>query len=431
MGIGETMNSFIEELKGKRLLILGGSLWKNGIKQFCDEYGITIIAAGNDPTSGICDIANEYYNVNSTDPEVMKKLIREKKIDGVYMGGNEPVIAKACQYIKEMGLPCYCDKKQWDALQNKDQFKELCIQFDLPVVRKFELESVTDCDFPVITKPADGSGSHGFSVCRNREQLKNGYSYAAENSPTATVIIEQFVPNDGIVVIYTVSEGKLLFSTMENKYPAYFEKYGTYVGGLFDFESELIHEFRSLFESKLQKLIEYLGIKEGNFWIEVFHDENNYYFNEVGFRYGGSGSLYPVDYFRHINQVATDVYYALTGKSMIKGFTPLYGKNTPHKKKYAIYPVYLMPGKIKKIKGIDELIEQENVLNILPMKKEGNIIPDNGSFSQVVMLIHFVYDNYDELQDTLKTIHKKISVFDETGNEMVLTLLDINSFVLR
>ena len=105
MGIGETMNSFIEELKGKRLLILGGSLWKNGIKQFCDEYGITIIAAGNDPTSGICDIANEYYNVNSTDPEVMKKLIREKKIDGVYMGGNEPVIAKACQYIKEMGLP--------------------------------------------------------------------------------------------------------------------------------------------------------------------------------------------------------------------------------------------------------------------------------------------------------------------------------------
>ena len=116
---------------------------------------------------------------------------------------------------------------------------------------------------------------------------------------------------------------------------------------------------------------------------------------------------------------------------MITGFTPLYGKNTPHKKKYAIYPVYLMPGKIKKIKGIDELIEQENVLNILPMKKEGNIIPDNGSFSQVVMLIHFVYDNYDELQDTLKTIHKKISVFDETGNEMVLTLLDINSFVLR
>lgn len=431
MGSSETMNSVKDELNGKRLLILGGSLWKNGIKQFCDEFNIMIIAAGNDPSSGICDIAHEYYNVNSTDSKVMKKLIKEKKIDGVYMGGNEPVIAKACQYIKEMGLPCYCNKEQWDALQNKDHFKELCIQFGLPVVKKFDLMSVADCDFPVITKPTDGSGSHGFSVCRNREQLKRGYSYAAENSPTASVIIEQFVPNEGIVVIYTISEGKLIFSTMENKYPVYFEKYGTYVGGLFDFESELAQEFRILFERKLQKLIDHLGIKEGNFWIEVFHAENNYYFNEVGFRYGGSGSLYPVDYFRHINQVATDIYYALTGKSMIEGHTPLYGKNIPQKKKYAIYPVYVMPCKIKRIKGVGELLDQENVLNILAIKKEGDTVPDNGSFSQVVMLVHFVYDNQKELREILNSIHEKISVENDTDDKMVLTLLDINNIILR
>ena len=78
---------------------------------------------------------------------------------------------------------------------------------------KFESESVSDMDFPVITKPADGSGSHGFSVCRSRFELDRGYSYAMDNSPTGTVIIEQFVPNESIVVIYTVSEGKLLFST--------------------------------------------------------------------------------------------------------------------------------------------------------------------------------------------------------------------------
>lgn len=424
------MNSIKVELKDKRLLILGGSLWKEGIKQFCDEYGITIIAAGNDPTSGICDIAAEYYNINSTDSSAMKQLIKEKRIDGVYMGGNEPVIAVACQYIKELGLPCYCTKEQWDALQNKGQFKELCVKYGLPVVHRFELDKVKDSDFPLITKPADGCGSHGFSVCKNKKELASGYSKAEENSPTGSVIIEQFVPNDGIVVIYTVSDGKLIYSTMEDKYPVYFKDYGTYVGGLFNFESNLSDEFRSRYEEKLQKLINYLEIKEGNFWIEVFHNGDKYFFNEVGFRYGGSGSLYPVDYFKKINQVATDIYYSLTGKSRVNGFPLLYGKDTPQKNKYAIYPIFLKTGTISTIRGCDKLLDVPEVLNILPMKKEGGFIPDNGSFSQVAMLVHFVYNDTTELKEIIRTIHETLMVEDKYGGNMILQLLDTDSIYI-
>ncbi len=421
----------LAELNGKRLLILGGSLWNQAIKQFCDENGITIIAAGNDPSAGICDIANEYYNVNSTDSVAMKRLIAEKRIDGVYMGGNEPVIDKACQYINELGLPCYCTKAQWDALQNKTHFKELCRSFGLPVVKNLEYGAVTGSDFPVITKPADGSGSNGFSVCRDYKELDFGYKNAAAVSPTGSVIIEQFVPNDGIVVIYTVSNGKIVFSTMEDKYPVCFKQYGTFVGGLFDFESELATEFRDLFEDKLQELISHLGIMEGNFWIEVFHYDGKYFFNEVGFRYGGSGTLYPVDYFSGINQVAADIYYALTGVSRIKGFTSLYGIIIPREKRYAIYPVFLKTGVIDKMTGEKELLQNPSILNILKMKKAGSKIPDNGSFGQVALLVHFIYEDSSELKTILKSIHNALEIEDEQGKSMILQLLDINQFVLR
>ncbi|MCR4715707.1 MAG: ATP-grasp domain-containing protein, partial [Lachnospiraceae bacterium] len=337
----------------------------------------------------------------------------------------------ACQYIKEMGLPCYCTREQWNALQDKRLFKQLCIRFGLPVVKRFDIESVTASDYPVITKPADGFGSRGFSVCRERSELEKGYANAADSSPTGSVIIEQFVQNDGIVVFYTVSEGRIVFSTIEDKYPAFFTKYGTYVGGLFDFESTLADEFRLLFEDKLQALISYLKIKEGNFWIEVFHDNGKYYFNEVGFRYGGSGSLYPIDYFKSINQVAADIYYSLTGKSRINGFSNLYSDSVVKKKKYAIYPVFLKSGQIGKISGCESLLDRLNILNILPMKKEGNSIPDNGSFGQVAMLIHFVYDNLQELKDTLTYIHETLSVEDYNGNNMIIQLVDIGNFELR
>ena len=135
------MNSSTIEIKnklqGKRLLILGGSLWKEAIKKIADTYKITLIATGNDQSAGIFEIADEKYSVNSIDSAAMKSLIKDKKIDGIYMGGSETVISYACQYLNDIGKPCYCTKKQWDDLQNKTLFKELCIKHGLPVAGRF------------------------------------------------------------------------------------------------------------------------------------------------------------------------------------------------------------------------------------------------------------------------------------------------------
>ena len=43
----------MQDLKGKRLPVLGGSLWKEAIKQFVNEHEITLIATGNDQSAGI------------------------------------------------------------------------------------------------------------------------------------------------------------------------------------------------------------------------------------------------------------------------------------------------------------------------------------------------------------------------------------------
>ena len=413
-----------KELNGKRLLILGGSLWKNEIRKFCLENGITIIAAGNDPGAGICDIADEYYEVNSTDRTAMKDLIRDKRIDGVYLGGNEPVIAAACEYVNELHLPCYCNKEQWNMLQDKSRFKELCEQFGLPVAKRLDETQVKETDFPLIVKPVDGCSSTGFSVCRSKGEFEKGLCVAKDASPTGRVIIEPFLPNDGIVVIYTVADGKLLFSAMEDKYPALFGKYGTYVGALFDFESSLIEDFRGRFEDKIRKMVDHLGIREGNFWIEVFCTEGKYYFNEAGFRYGGSGTLYAVDYCRGINQIAMDIYFCLTGKSRSDGFGHIYDDSIVRGKRYAIYPVFLKTGTVEEISGTDLLLERENILTILFMKRHGSRIPDNGSFSHVALLVHFTYSSRSELNDTIDQIHDKLSVRDADGRDLVIRLLD-------
>ena len=81
-------------IKGKRLLLLGGSTWKEAIKQFAVENEITLVAAGLWKV-GIFDIADECYIIDLLNHDLMIQFIKEKKIDGVYMGGAENVISVA------------------------------------------------------------------------------------------------------------------------------------------------------------------------------------------------------------------------------------------------------------------------------------------------------------------------------------------------
>lgn len=423
------------KLKNKRLLVLGGNSWADAIRKYTKDNGIIMIAAGNNPNTQLFELADECYDINTTDSEKMKELIPSKQIDGVYLGGNEPVIAKACEYVNELHLPCYCTKIQWECLQNKSIFKQCCINAGLPVVPQYYIVE-NDCSldnnvFPVITKPVDGCGSNGFSVCKNNDELKMGYEKAKENSLSGQVLIEKYVSNQGHVVFYTVSDGKMVFSGLSDKYPVRFEKQGSYVGGIFIYNSKYVEQFRLKFEDKIQNMISNLNIKEGTFWIEVFHDKDEYFFNEAGFRYGGSVSIYPVDYLYGINQVASDIYFALTGESKIYGHDSLFAKSVIKHRYYAIYPVYVKPGTITSIKGIDELKENSNILQVLQAKSIYSVVADSGSFGQAAVLVHFGFDNYEELPVLINQIHSRLFIYNEVGHSMITRMLNVDDILQK
>jgi formate-dependent phosphoribosylglycinamide formyltransferase (GAR transformylase) len=422
----------MQDIRGKRLLLLGSSVWKDLIKSFADYYGVRLYFAGLYPAP-LDDIVEEYYRIDTTDPEVMIPFVKEHKFDGVYMGGSEFIVSHACIWINELGLPCYCEKEQWDLLQDKSKFKDLCIKYGLPVVPKFSIDpnniaqSVPAEAYPVITKPTDGSGSNGFSVCHNAEELEKGYKLAADVSPTGSVICEKFVNNTGLVVFFTFSKGVMNFVLSEDKIPVKYEKQGSYVAGLFTCPSQYENEFVDLYEDKLRKLFSAIGIREGTIWIEIFKEGNNFYFNEVGYRYGGSFSFYSVDYLSGINQFFADLYFATTGDSQLEGFKTLIPDNVTRGKHYCIYPVHCNPGKISKEEGLNEIRKKygRNLVVVPYQKTIGDIISDTGSFGQVNCLFHFVYEEKNELKEILSFIQRTYNILDENGDNMVINKLNL------
>ncbi len=413
----------IENLKGKRLLVLGGDNWISAIKDFCSNHYVTLIASGNNKNSKLFEIADESYFIDNLDAAEMKKLINDKKIDGVYMGANERVISSACRYINEIGKPCYCTFDQWKIIQNKIEFKKMCERFELPVAKKYDFVPGQRCgiDFPVVTKPADGCGSKGFSINKNYSDLDTGFKLAKENSNSGEVIVEKYVNNTGHVVFYSFSNGEGHFCLLQDKYPFRFDNNSSYVAGAHLYQSAFTNEFVNLFDYKIKRMFNSIGIKEGTVWIEVFHDGGNYYFNEAGFRYGGSISIYPVDYFCNINQVASDIYYSLTGKSALFGFETMIPSNVCHNKThYCMYPIYCYPGIIKNMRVSSLLEKNDNVVAIITKKNVGDIVPNSGDFSQNVMYIHFVFDNKKEFFDIISLIEESVAITDDENKDMII-----------
>ena len=419
-----------KNLKGKRLLLLGSSVWKDLIKAFADEYGVVLIFAGSMP-SCVEEIADETYRIDSTNRELMIPFIKKHNIDGVYMGGSEWIISHACDYINELGLPCYCEKEQWDVLQNKSNFKDLCAKFDLPVVPKFQIDpdniegSIEKKEFPVITKPVDSSGSRGFTICHNSDELKRGYEFASSCSPTGSVICEKFVKNAAVVAFYSILGDEIVFCGIEDKIPVKYDEHGTYVAGFFHFPSALEYEFRCRFESGIHKMLKYLNLHGGSIWMEIFHDGDTYYFNEAGYRHGGSFSFYPLNYLYGINQFYYDLYYALTGEGKLLGFPSLISGSVKRCENYCVYPIHCNAGKIAVETGVEEIIEKypKNIVVIPHKYNIGDVIADSGSFAQVYSLFHFVCDSVEECREIVDFIQKTYKVRDPDGNNIVRVML--------
>ena len=64
-------------------MILGGSIWRQAIKEFAKQNGIVLISAGLYP-AGTDEIADEVYRIDTTDVELMKPFIKEQLCNYIY-----------------------------------------------------------------------------------------------------------------------------------------------------------------------------------------------------------------------------------------------------------------------------------------------------------------------------------------------------------
>ena len=411
--------------KEKRLLLLGGSNSIDDIKRFAEFNNITLIATAH-PRYGITPlkaIADESYDVNAIDDKGLIKLIKEKNITGIFPGCNENILPHVISVAEACGLPIYCSRSSWDTCSNKSHFKKMCINAGIPVAKTYEPRLISNIQkYPVVVKPADSDGSQGFSIAYSKTEVEKAIEKALPFSRTNTILIEDYIPYNSSIIHYTINLGKAYFCGISDKKSMLLGENTGSVMALQTFPSLDTEKYLQTLDEKVRTMFEDANLKEGPVWIEAFNNHGEFIFNEMGYRFGGSMTYYPVRYFNDIDQLELMLKFALGEKTELNNCRSLIRNDLPKNKKYAILPLHVKAGTIKQIEGDKTIVSNPNIYAYVPIHFKGDTVKGDATIQQVFCYLHILFDDENDLIKTVNFALNSLSVTNEQNEQMLFCL---------
>lgn len=410
------------EASSPRMLLLGGTNSAEEIRRYADSRGVTLTATGIYPDTLLKRISSERYDVDAVDVDGLVSLIRDKHITAVFPGSNEAVVPAALAAAERCGLPHYCDNSAWAVCMNKLSFKELCCSNGVPTAKRFD--SVDDIPaWPVAVKPADSCGSRGFAVCSGPQEVAAALERARGFSPTNTAFIEEYVPYDSVIIHYTLINGTVHFTGMSDKRSGFLGREGSSVMALQLFPSRHTRAYLETLNDRVAAMFKSIGMHDGPVWIEAFVHEGRFWFNEMGYRFGGSMTYYPVRYFYGVDQLELMLDYCLYGAAE-HGAEPAL---LPGRRRYCIIPLHVEACTIARVTGEGEVCAMPDVYAYVPIHGVGDTVAASGTVSQVFCYLHLLYDDLSGLRSLIERIIKTLKVYDENGRNRLFCLADKDS----
>lgn len=406
-------------LKGKRLLVTGGSNFADELFEYTKAQGITVITTGTSHNK-IMDLADEVFTYNTSDYDQMLELVKERKIDGIFAGGNEPNIVTAIKVSETLNLPYYCNMKQWESLMNKANFKKLCREFGIPVTKEYNIHSEDDpidgIEYPVIVKPVDSCGSKGVIYCEDSGKLKEAIHEAIQYSVTDHVIVEEYVTGEEISATYTICNGNITLSCMKEKYPVAEQTGLMNMPNVFIYPSKHLEKYMDEVNEKAIEMLKSLNLQFGTLFLQGFVNNSGIYMFEAGYRPGGTNDFRYTDMMNGVNHMHLLIEQALTGTV---DDNPNERDNPNFKQYCCSFTMCARGGKVNKVFGLDKISDNSMIKSIEQFYKEGDDIPFGKTLAQRMLRFFIMADTKKEIERTIKLIQDSVTVTDENENSIL------------
>lgn len=415
------------ELKGKRLLILGGANVHCKVVEAAKKLGIYTIVADYLPDSPAKRMADESLLISILDVEAIVDWCKKNPVDGVINYANDPAQKAHQQICARLGLPCYGNEAQVFTLTDKRAFKKTCAASGISVIPVYTEGDILSgsVEYPILIKPADSRGSRGQTVCHNRQEALEGLAFARSESFTGSVIIERHMAGcDDLQLAYLVANGEPALIKVEDRY------LGSRGNNLDRLCVATVcpsrHEkaYREKVNDRVIAMIRQIGIQNGPVFLQGFWDGEDVLFYDPGIRLPGDNFDYAYTEATGICIPELLVRYALTG--IMPGDTAEKISAARIGKATAMVLPCLRPGRIAAVEGLDEIRNMSGVLSLSVEYGVGDTVDAWGSVRQRFAEFLLCCNSFDELSQRIDALFHILRVTDAEGRNMLIEQFDPN-----
>ena len=416
----------MELLKGKKLLVLGGSSYMVDPVLRAKSLGVYTIATDwhELEKSPAKQVADEYWNISLMDYDRLAAKIKECHVDGILTGFTDAFLL-AYEHLCELtGLPCYATKEVFETTMDKAKFKQLCRENGVPIIPEYQRDSfdpaVISESNKVIVKPVDNSGSNGVVLCSKPDDFENCLEYALSFSAKKQVVIEKYMEMDSISISYTFQDGEVSLSTTDDRY-VYKAASGSSVTRMGVYPSKYTEAYIEKMDGRVREMYRRAGLKNGVVTVQFFTDGNEFYVMEMGHRLSG-GQHYTYTLMENGTSALDNlIHFALTGS--MADYRIADRDNARFRHVYCHLFLLGKPARIARFEGLDYLKSLPELFHLSQSKKEGDLIGPDGTSAQKVIGLHLKLKDRADLERIKRGIQEHFHIYDETGNDLMLDIL--------
>lgn len=421
-----------EELRGKKLLILGSSEIDANIVKAAQELGVyTIVADGinKSPSTIAKNIADESWDINYAHTREIGEKCKAENVDGVLAGYSEFRVSAACKIAEYIGSPFYATQDQIELTRNKRLFKDACRRYGIHVPKDYTIKDVKDnsqCSkirFPVIVKPTDAAGRKGITICYDPKGVTKAVDYALEYSESGTVVIEEYVVGTEFVSVYTLKDGKYYLSCFNEKYLNQECK----SSGLCDLAlapSAYMSMYIENADHDIKAFLKGIGAKNGVAFFQGIATEDDIYIFEMGYRLNGGNDYYITERENGVSYMKMLIAHSLTGR--MEGDASRY--NPYYSKFYANLLLYAHAGIIADIR-FDGDNGKEGIGDVHIKNVVGSTVVENGTTLQGAFTFKLEAETIPKLIDLIHYCQNHAVMTDINGNNMLFSPFDTNALL--
>jgi len=415
------------ELAGKRIALLGGTFISCEIVKAAHDLGMEVhVLDYNPPSESPAKlIADAHAQISIADADAVASYVRDNGIDGLMTGYTDSILGFYARACDAAGLPCYGTKEQFDTFTDKRKWKELCAKYRVPTARQYEVgdaeDRLEDVCYPVLVKPADGSGSRGVSVVREAGEFGPALNRAREFSKCGEVVVEDYLEGPEVTVFWLFVNGVKRVFMLGNRVVKDSQGGAMPLPVGYTFPASVLPRYLDEVAPHVDEMLESQGVRNGMMFMQCIVRDGIPHVYDIGYRLTGSLEHYLTKEVAGYSPVDMLLHYAVTGK--MTDDSAIWDK--VERVLYA--PCYnvsflMKPGTIASFRGLDKLASIPSVVAVVKAHVEGETLPEEalGELRQIALRVLGVTDGISALRSEIMNVQSTLDIIGDDDESLVL-----------